>query len=76
MKFLKKKILRIGGVEKLSFFKKKEIVTVKFKVEISQNFAAFSEYMNFNHSLGFPIQKWFPSPQLLLWIIHACVCVR
>ena len=31
------------------------VVPVKNKVEISQNFVAFSEYMNFNHILARPV---------------------
>ena len=36
------------------------VVTVKSMVEISQNFVAFSEYMNFNTEVSFeqPNFKW------------------
>ena len=39
------------------------VVTVKSKVEISQNFVAFSEYMNFKCKKGFS----FTSGPAFLW---------
>ena len=38
----------------VSFFIGQSLVPVKSKVEISQNFVAFSKYMNFNINLFFP----------------------
>ena len=39
--------------------------TDKSKVEISQNFVAFSEYTNFNKNFPFPL--WFPDFSLFLY---------
>ena len=41
------------------------IALVKSKVEISQNFVAFSEYMNFTYSLFMNIPFNFNSPSLI-----------
>ena len=41
------------------------VVTITYTVEISQNFVAFSEYMNFTYSLFMNIPFNFNSPSLI-----------
>ena len=43
------------------------VVQVKSKVEISQNFVAFSEYMNFNAG---PVGRWHFTTNLISQIPH------
>ena len=44
------------------------LVTVKSTVEISQNFVAFSEYMNFTTYLSFSAQKFFYVSVEIAWV--------